>query len=148
MPRSCDSIFLLTPSSPNHLITHHHSGERNSSSGPWFQLVSQATSHAYRVLTGPLGVVTATDFSDMEARPICQFRLGYLHPFAVQARSLGSDSSLDLIEVFPHLFTCVQKAEGTCCFFSTDAFIPMDPAVSWHDCIRSCSILLPILGVG
>ena len=83
-----------------------------------------------------MGVVTTTDFSDLEARPICHYRLGHLHPFAVQARSLGSDSSLDLTEVFPHLFTRVQKREGTCCFFSTDVFsIPMDPAVSWHDCL-------------
>ena len=47
LPRSYDTIFLLTPPSPKHLITHHHSGERDSSSGPRFQTVSQATSHAY-----------------------------------------------------------------------------------------------------
>lgn len=53
---------------------------------------------------------------------MCQSRLGHLHPFVVQARPLGSDTRLDLIEVFPHLFTLMRGAGVhlpllSCCFY-------------------------------
>lgn len=63
---------------------------------------------------------------------MCQSRLGHLHPFVVQARPLGSDTSLDLIEVFPRLFTLMQGGMCTCHFSPVAFTVPTDPAVSWH----------------
>lgn len=89
LPRSCDSIFLLTPpqQTPNYPPPFWGKGPSMQQSsvpvGEPGNLTCLLSSHQ------SLRVVTATNFSDMVPRPICQLQTRVPSPFCSSGQVLG-----------------------------------------------------------